>query len=59
MTVRLHGTLAPGFSRDERHGLHWKLNLGHGYAHWRDLMKRRGRGPYAGRSHSGERPRYD
>ena len=57
--VRLHSTLAPGLSRDDKSELRWKLNLGHGYAHWRGLMKRQGRGLYAGKSHSGERPRYD
>src|SRR6266581_6418917 len=53
LTVRLHGVTSD-FSRDERSAFHWKLNLGHGYAHWRKLVRRRRRGEYAGRSHSGE-----
>ena len=59
LAVRLHGSLAAGLSRDERAELHFKLNMGRGYAHWRDLMRRQGRSWYGGRSHSGERPRYD
>jgi hypothetical protein len=58
LAVRLHGSLAAGLSRDERAELHFKLNVGRGYAHWRELMRRQGRS-YGGRSHSGERPRYD
>src|SRR5574341_535369 len=56
LAVRLHGSLAAGLSRDERAELHFKLNVGRGYSHWRDLMRRQGRTWYGGRSHSGERP---
>jgi hypothetical protein len=59
LAVRFHGTAWGGFSRDERAELKWKLNVGRGYAHWRELMRRRGAHWYGGRSHSGERPRFD
>lgn len=59
LAVRLHGTYAAGLSRDDKVELRWKLNVGKGYAHWRDLMRRQGHTWYGGRSHSGGRPRYD
>jgi hypothetical protein len=59
LAVRLHGSFAADLSRDERAELHFKLNLGRGYSHWRDLMRRQGRSWYGGRSHQGGRPRYD
>ena len=59
LAVRLHGSLAAGLSRDERAELHFKLNVGRGYAHWRDLMRKQGRSWQGSRSHSGGRPRYD
>jgi len=57
--VMHHGTTAPHFSHDEKAELRWKLRTGRGHAHWRALMKRKQATWYKGRSHSGERPRYD
>ncbi len=57
--VMHHGVTAPHFSHDEKAELRWKLRTGRGYAHWRTLMRKHERTWYKGRSHSGERPRYD
>ena len=54
-----HGATAPHFTHDERAELQWKLKTGRGHGHWRALMKQKRATWYKGRSHSGERPRYD
>jgi hypothetical protein len=58
LTVRFHGRRARDFSRDDKAELAFRLNSGHGYAHWRALMRGAGKTWYRGRSH-GEHPRYD
>lgn len=57
--VMHHGATAPHFTHDEKSELRFKLRTGRGHAHWRALMKQKQRSWYKGRSHSGERPRYD
>lgn len=59
LLVSAHGGLTRTFSRDEKAELAWKLARGGGHGHWRRLMRQRQRHWYKGRSHSGERPRYD
>jgi hypothetical protein len=59
MIVRLHGWRGRGFARDSTAELAFELRHGRGPSHWRDAMSRRGQGSYSGRSHSGEKPRFD
>lgn len=56
--VAVHGRRGRGFGRDQRAELAFELGRDHGFARCRDALRRRGRW-YAGRSHSGERPRFD
>jgi len=57
--VMHHGATASHFTHDERAELRWKLRTGRGHARWRMLMRQKHKDWYKGRSHSGERPRYD
>jgi hypothetical protein len=57
--VHHHAMTAAHFSTDEKGKLRYKLWRGTGYGHWRELMRERRLHHYKGRSHSGERPRYD
>jgi hypothetical protein len=59
LTIRLHTGYSGRFGPDEQAQLRFKLDRGRGYRHWRELMQGRGAGPHPGRSHSGERPRFD
>ncbi len=59
MAVRFHGRRGRSVGRDEQAELAFALARGRGITHSRDVLHRRGRGPYSGRSHSGERPRFD
>lgn len=59
MLVMHHGATGGHFSRDEQAELRWKLQTGRGHSRWRELMRKHQRTWYKGRSHSGERPRYD
>ncbi len=57
--VHYHAMTAPHFSAEDKGKLRYKLWRGTGYGHWRELMRERRLHHYKGRSHSGERPRYD
>ncbi|MCU0241222.1 MAG: hypothetical protein MUF51_02220 [Vicinamibacteria bacterium] len=57
--LRRHSARAAHFSPEERALLRTRLKWGRGYGHWRALMRRHQRTWYRGRSHAGERPRYD
>jgi hypothetical protein len=57
LTVRFHSRAT--FSRDEHSELHFRLDRGRGYSAWRRLMRQRGKTWWGGKSHSGERPRFD
>ena len=57
--VRLHRWRERDFGRDSTAELAFELKHGRGLSHWRDAMSRRGHGLYDGRSHSGQRPRFD
>jgi hypothetical protein len=57
LTVRFHSRRV--FSRDEHSELHFRLDRGRGYSHWRQLMRQHGKTWWGGKSHSGERPRFD
>ncbi len=59
LVVNAHSTFTKTFTRDEKAELRVKLGLVGRYSHWRRLMRRHQRSWYRGRSHSGERPRYD
>jgi len=59
LLVTHHGATSTVFTHDEKAELQFKLRRGHGYGHWRRLMKQKQGTSYKGRSHSGERPRYD
>jgi hypothetical protein len=54
-----HSARAEHFSPEERAHLASKLRRAGGHGHWRALMTKYQRTWYKGRSHSGERPRYD
>ncbi len=54
-----HSATVPHFTPEERATLKGKLRRAGGHGHWRALMKKYQRHWYKGRSHSGERPRYD
>jgi hypothetical protein len=57
--VHHHAMTAAHFSAEEKGKLRYKLWRGTGYRDWRALMRERRLHHYKGRSHSGERPRYD
>ena len=57
LTIRFHSRAV--FSRDDHAELHFRLDRGHGYSTWRRLMRQQGKTWWGGKSHSGERPRYD
>jgi hypothetical protein len=57
LTVRFHSRRV--FSRDQHSELHFRLDRGRGYSHWRRLMRQHGKTWWGGKSHSGERPRFD
>jgi hypothetical protein len=59
LIVTHHGATSARFTHDEKAELQFKLRRGHGYGHWRRLMKQKRGSSYKGRSHSGERPRFD
>ena len=54
-----HGATVPHFAPEERAALKQRLIRAGGHGHWRTLMKKHQRHWYKGRSHSGERPRFD
>lgn len=54
-----HGTRAEHFNEQERAHLSGRLLRAGGHGDWRALMRKYQRTWYRGRSHSGERPRYD
>ncbi len=54
-----HGATTEHFSNEERKHLSRRLKRAGGHGHWRALMKKYQRTWYKGRSHSGERPRFD
>jgi hypothetical protein len=57
--VMRHTHRADHFPQEERAQLKRRLAFGHGHGHWRRLMRQSQRHWFKGRSHSGERPRYD
>ncbi|MBN2371030.1 MAG: hypothetical protein JXO72_11135 [Vicinamibacteria bacterium] len=57
--VMRHTHRAEHFPQEERARLKRRLAFGHGHGHWRRLMRQSQRHWFKGRSHSGERPRYD
>lgn len=59
LVVTHHGATSAHFTHDEKAELQFKLRRGRGYGHWRRLMKHKRGSWYKGRSHSGERPRFD
>jgi hypothetical protein len=59
LIVSHHGATSTHFTHDEKAELQFKLRRGRGYGHWRRLMRQKRLSWYKGRSHSGERPRFD
>jgi hypothetical protein len=57
--VMRHAHRAEHFPHEARAELKRRLAFGHGHGHWRRLMRQNQKQWYKGRSHSGERPRYD
>ena len=57
--VMRHAHRAEHFPHEERADLKRRLAFGHGHGQWRRLMRQSQKHWYKGRSHSGERPRYD
>ena len=59
LTVGLHALHSSRFAPQERSELRRRLSRGTGHSHWRRLMRQSHSSWYKGRSHSGERPRFD
>lgn len=58
LRTRVHGRRRAPLERDAKAELAFALRRG-GLFHRRDGLRRQGSAGYSGRSHSGERPRYD